>query len=253
MLTSQLHRLEDQGFLLTQYPGHIWALVGPDLRFEPGSDLDRTCHLIWGSSLPTHHLESTVKSTSTTPRHTSTTTWQTTTAKHGTISSTTLRRRRRPPPSGVTTTTRNCQTQYKFKFATDHHLTLSLNNYHHHVSHKGKRGDEDGGRPSCLFPPKKVSCKYFLSFFILILITGTFPTRFRKMSDDDEGSPPLSPFIPLPTQQGGFPRCGFLSFWPNRTCKCSFWVFLWPNHVRIDQIERTIVRGLQVRSNPRHA
>ena len=25
------------------------------------------------------------------------------------------------------------------------------------------------------------------------------------------------------------PRYSSLSFWPNRTCKCSFWVFLWPN------------------------
>ena len=42
--------------------------------------------------------------------------------------------------------------------------------------------------------------------------------------------------------EGASPRCGFLSFWPNRTCKCSFWVFLWPNHLGIDQIERAIAR-----------
>ena len=32
-------------------------------------------------------------------------------------------------------------------------------------------------------PPKKVSCNYFLSFFILILITGTFPMWFRETSE----------------------------------------------------------------------
>jgi len=86
-------------------------------------------------------------------------------------------------------------------------------------------------------PQKKVSCHYFLSFLTSILITGTFPTRNERRR---RGFPLL---VALPTRRGGaYPRYGFLSFWPNRTCKCSFWVFLWPNHLRIDQIERAIAR-----------
>ena len=114
-------------------------------------------------------------------------------------------------------------------------MTLSLNDYHHDVSHKGKRGDKGRERLSCLFSPKKVSCHYFLSFFISILITGTFPTQNKRRQ---RGFPLL---VALPTWRGGaYPHYGFLSFWPNWMCKCSFWVFLWPNHLRIDQIERAI-------------